>query len=153
MPKLTFMFEVNCSVDVPVVVGQDEVNGRRQLIPVTGGELKGEGIHGVLLPGAVDSQIIRPDGKCDLSARYAVRLDDGEGIYIENNGIRTVPPEYVEEVKNGGFIDPSLYYFCTTPKIETYSEKYRYLSYFIYVCSATRTKDSVIIRYYRVDQE
>lgn len=40
------------------------------------GEVIGNGFNGKVLPGGVDSQIIRPDGKCELSARYAIKLED-----------------------------------------------------------------------------
>lgn len=144
------IFSVKVKVDKPILIGQDEVVGRRQLISILSGELSGENIHGEVLPGGVDSQIIRPDGKCDLSARYAVRLDDGRCIYIENNGIRTVPKEYVEVVKRGEFVDPSLYYFCTTPVFEVYDESLRWLTEGIFICKATRLTDSVLIKFFKV---
>ena len=62
----------------------------RQLIPILSGTLTGapEGrypeLRGTVLPGGVDSQVIRPDGRCELSARYGV------GCWKAVNG--TVPP-------------------------------------------------------------
>lgn len=150
MESLEKIFSIAVRVDKPILVGQDEVVGRRQLIPILGGEVTGENIHGEVLPGGVDSQIIRPDGKCDLSARYAIRLDDGRSIYIENNGIRTVPKEYVEVVKNGRFIEPSLYYFCTVPTFEVYDESLRWLTEGIFICKAQRLTDKVLLNFFRV---
>ncbi len=73
-------------IDIVKFLGQDDVNGRRQLIPITEGELKGEDlngnpIHGVCLPGGVDSQVIRPNGICELSARYGAPV-----ILLYNRG-------------------------------------------------------------------
>lgn len=144
------VFRVEVVVDKPIVVGQDEIVGRRQLIPILSGEVKGNGFKGKVLPGGVDSQIIRPDGKCELSARYAIQLDDGAAIYIENNGIRTVPTEYVEDVKSGKFVDPEVYYFRTVPTFETYSEKYKWIMNCIFVCYATRLTDKVLIKFYKI---
>ncbi|NTW71764.1 MAG: DUF3237 domain-containing protein [Eubacteriaceae bacterium] len=144
------VFSIKVTVDKPIVVGQDEIVGRRQLIPILSGEVTGKDFNGKVLPGGVDSQIIRPDGRCELSARYAIQLDDGAGIYIENNGIRTVPPEYVADVKAGKFIDPELYYFRTVPTFETYSEKYQWLMNSVFVCSATRLPEHVLIKFYKV---
>jgi len=144
-------FTIAVKVDAPVVVGQDETAGRRQLIPILSGELTGEGLHGVVLPGGVDSQVIRPNGVCELSARYGVRMDDGSSFYIENNGIRTVPREYVPAVLQGGFIDPKLYYFCTTPSFEVYSPSLSWLTDKVFVCVATRMPDSVHLDYYSVE--
>lgn len=150
MSCLEEIFSITVKVDKPILVGQDDIVGRRQLIPIISGELIGKDIHGIILPGGVDSQIIRPNGICDLSARYAVKLDDGTSFYIENSGIRTVPSEYIELVKNGEFIDPSLYYFCTTPKFEVYSQELKWLTQSIFTCVATRLPDSVILKFYSI---
>ena len=150
------LFTISVRVDSPVVVGQDEINGRRQLIPIISGELSGVDINGntmngTVLPGGVDSQVIRPDGKCELSARYGVRLENGSSFYIENNGIRTVPQEYVQQVLNGGFVNPALYYFATTPSFEVYHDSLRWMENYIFVCKAIRTPTAVELHYYVVN--
>ena len=152
------MFTVECTADRPIVVGQDRVNGRRQLIVcptghVTGQDIDGKPIEGEMLGGCVDSQIIRPNGRCDLSARYAVRLSDGRSYYIQNDGMRTVPPEYAEKVFNGEFVDPSLYYFVTCPKIEVYDESLRWMENHVFFCLAERMPNSVRIKYYMIEKE
>ncbi len=152
------MFTVECTADKPIVVGQDRINGRRQLIVcptghVTGQDIDGNPIEGEMLGGCVDSQIIRPNGRCDLSARYAVRLSDGRSYYIQNDGMRTVPPEYAEKVFNGEFVDPSLYYFVTCPKIEVYDESLRWMENHVFFCLAERMPSSVKIKYYMIEKE
>jgi Protein of unknown function (DUF3237). len=149
--NLEEVFSIEVKVDKPIVVGQDEVVGRRQLIPILSGEVKGDKFKGVVLPGGVDSQIIRPDGKCELSARYGIKLEDGATIYIENNGIRTVPDEYIEAVKKGEFVDPNVYYFRTVPTFEVYDEKYRWMMKHLFICSATRLVDKVLLKFYKVE--
>lgn len=144
------VFEIRVKVAKPILVGQDEISGRRQLIPILSGKLTGERFNGIVLPGGIDSQVIRPNGICELSARYAIQLDDGEGIYIENNGIRTVPEAYIEQVKRGEFIDPALYYFRTTPTFEVYSEKYCWLTHYVFSCQAKRLPDQVILEFFQL---
>lgn len=144
------VFSIQIVVEKPIVVGQDEIVGRRQLIPILSGEVNGNGFKGTVLPGGVDSQIVRPDGKCELSARYAIQLDDGATIYIENNGIRTVPENYVEDVKAGKFVEPDVYYFRTVPTFETYNEKYKWMMNSIFVCYASRLPRNVILKFYKV---
>lgn len=144
------IFSILIVVDKPILVGQDDIVGRRQLIPILSGEVSGNGFNGKVLPGGIDSQIIRPDGKCELSARYAIQLEDGATIYIENNGIRTVPPEYVEAVKCGKFVAPDVYYFRTVPTFETYNEKYKWMMDHIFVCSATRLPENVLLKFYKI---
>lgn len=146
------VFTIAVKVAKPIVVGHDGINGRRQLIPILEGTIEGEGIHGIVLPGGVDSQVIRPNGICELSARYGVKLDDGASMYIENNGIRTVPDEYVEKVKNGEFIDPNLYYFCTKPEFELYGESVQWIKKKMFICKAKRLPDQVLLDYYVIEQ-
>ncbi len=152
------VFTVECTADKPIVVGQDRINGRRQLIicptgTVTGKDLDGNVLEGELMGGTVDSQIIRPGGRCDLSARYAVKFKDGRAIYIQNDGMRTVPPEYAEKVFNGEFVDPSLNYFVTTPKIEVYDESLRWMENHVFICLAERMPSTVKIKYYMIEKE
>ncbi len=149
------MFTISVTVEKPILVGQDSINGRRQLIPIIQGQLKGidtenKPLEGVVLPGGVDSQVIRPNGRCELSARYGVQLDDGRSFYIENNGIRTVPDAYVDTVIKGGFIDPSLYYFCTKPEFEVFDPSLNWLNNFIFICKAKRYPDRVDLIFYQV---
>ena len=151
MPYLRKSFTVSVEAEPPILVGQDEVYGRRQLIVCPRGTVEGD-INGTLLPGAVNSQVIRPDGVCELSARYGLLLDDGSSVYIQNDGIRTVPDEYVDAVKRGEFVDPDLYYFCTTPHFEVFDRKLDWLVQKVFVCSARRLPDKVLIEYYSVEQ-
>ena len=153
---MKYCFKVNVKVDKPIVVGQDGKNGRRQLIPILSGSVEGTDpdgneLRGRVMPGGVDSQVIRPDGKCCLSARYAVELSDGRSFYIENNGIRTVPAEYVPAVVNGEFVPADVYYFATTPFFEVYDDSLRFLENRVFVCKAHREPDSVEISYFMVD--
>lgn len=150
------LFTISVEVGKPIVVGQDSVTGRRQLIPiisgeVTGVDIEGDSFCGEVLPGGVDSQIIRTDGKCELSARYAVRLENGQSLYIENNGIRNVPKEYVQDVLQGRFVDPSLYYFATTPTFEVYCEELEWLTHHVLVCKAIREEEAVKITYFIIE--
>lgn len=150
-PFLKYRFKVTVEVGAPVLVDCDEKTGRRQLIPILSGELTGDGLHGTVLPGGVDSQIVRPDGRCELSARYGIRMDDGSGFYIQNDGIRTVPPKYASTVFKGEFVDPSLYYFCTTPKFEIFSDGLGWLTERVFICAARRLPNAVEIDYYSVE--
>ncbi len=151
------IFTIRVNVDKPVLIGQDDVKGRRQLVPITGGTLEGADPDGNILKGdvlssGVDSQIIRPDGVCVVSARYGVKLDNknGSSFYVENNGIRTVPAEYADIVKNGGFVDSILYYFCTSPKFEVFGEDLSWIERKMWFCSAVRKPNSVLLDYYMI---
>ena len=156
MKMLKKMFGVEVKVASPIVVGQDDIVGRRQLIPIVSGKLEGvdyqgKEISGEVLPGGVDSQIIRPDGICELSARYAIRLDDGRSFYLENNGVRSVPKEDVAKVVAGEFVESSHYYFATSPQFEIYDSSLDWLKKYFFVCQAKRYVDRVVLDFYLVE--
>lgn len=144
------IFSLKVKVGDPILIGSCVKSGRRQLIPILEGEVVGEKINGKVLPGGVDSQVIKVNGVCELSARYAIKLDNGESIYIENNGIRTVPKEFALDVFNGKFINPDLYYFRTVPKFEVYTDNYRWLTETLVVCEGKRYYDEVIIDFFKL---
>ena len=154
-PVLVKAFEIRATVAKPTFIGQDGKAGRRQLIAVTGGELVGFALpfNGVVLPDGVDSQVVRPNGRAELSARYGVRLNDGRSFYIQNDGIRTVPPEYIETVLSGGIAPAEVYYCVTHPSFEIYDESLRVLEDRLFITVATRNPDSIVLEYYMVELE
>ena len=124
--------------------------GTRRIIPIIGGEVHGEGINGKVLPFGADFQIVRPDELIDLEAKYAIETDDGAVIYVVNTGMRFGPKELLEKLKRNEPVDPSLIYFRTTPKFETGSEKYRWLMQHVFIGSAARHADHVVIDVHQV---
>lgn len=153
MPSLQLRFCVKAIVEEPIEIGRcdETLVGRRRLVPVTGGTVEGDGFNGVVLPGGVDSQVIHPNGKADISARYGLRFDDGTSIYIQNDGLRTVPAEDAKTVLEGGYVDPSHYYFVTSPQFEVYDESRQWMTQKLWVCTGIRKPDSVAISYYTVE--
>jgi len=153
MPSLKKQFSISVAVDAPVEVGRcdETMVGKRRLIVIPGGKVEGEGFEGSVLPGGVDSQVIHPNGKADISARYAVKFNDGTSIYIQNDGIRTVPAEDVKTVLDGGYVDPSHYYFVTSPQFEVYDKSREWMTQKIWICVGIRKPDAVIIDYYTVE--
>ena len=124
--------------------------GVRRIIPIHGGEVKGPGLDGEGIKGKVcgfgaDFQIIRPNELIELEAKYAFETDDGATVYVENRGIRFGPVELLEKLKRGEPVDPKLIYFRTQPRFETGHDKYRWLMQHIFIGSAARHPDRVIV--------
>ena len=119
--------------------------GVRRIIPITGGEVRGEKVNGKVLPFGADVQIIRPNELIDLEARYAFETDDGAVVYVENKGIRFGPVELLQKLRRGEPVDPKSIYFRTVPKFETGHQNYRWLMEHIFVASAARHADRVVI--------
>lgn len=152
-PKLIRAFDITARVDKPIFIGQDGKVGRRQLIAIKEGTLTGAALplDGVLLPGGVDSQVVRPDGRAELSARYGVQLHDGRRFYIQNDGIRTVSPDHIATVLAGEIAPSEAYYCCTRPEFEIYDDSLSILKTRIFICYAERFPDSIRLGYYMVD--
>jgi hypothetical protein len=66
-------------------------------------------------------------------------------VYVENKGIRFGPVELLQKLKRGEPVDPKLIYFRTVPKFETGHANYRWLMEYIFVASAARHADRVVI--------
>jgi hypothetical protein len=125
-------------------------HGVRRIIPVTGGEVRGERVNGKVCAFGADFQIIRPNELIELEAKYAFETDDGAVIYVENRGLRFGPIELMQQLKRGEPVDPRLIYFRTAPRFETGSEKYRWLMESLFIGSAARHVDRVVVDVHQV---
>jgi hypothetical protein len=124
--------------------------GVRRIIPITGGDVRGENLNGRVCPFGADFQIIRPNELIELEAKYAIETDDGAVIYVENKGLRFGPIDLLLQLKRGEPVDPRLIYFRTVPKFETGAEKYRWLMESLFIGSAARHADRVVIDVHQV---
>jgi hypothetical protein len=143
-----YVFTITARIGHVTLAG-DIGTGVRRIIPIVGGEVKGE-VNGKVLPFGADFQIIRPNELIELEAKYAFETDDGAVVYVENRGIRFGPVELLQQLKRGEPVDPKQIYFRTVPKFETGAEKYRWLMQHIFVASAARHSDRVVIDVHQV---
>ena len=125
-------------------------HGVRRIIPITGGDVRGELVNGRVLAFGADFQIVRPNELIELEAKYAFETDDGAVVYVENKGIRFGPVDLLQKLKRNKPVDPALIYCRTTPKFETGSEKYRWLMEHLFVASVARHGDRVVIDVFQV---
>ena len=62
--------------------------GERFIVPITGGCFWGgpghEALHGEVLPGGADRQLLRADGVKELDALYELRVHDGSVLTVRN---------------------------------------------------------------------
>jgi hypothetical protein len=124
--------------------------GERRFIPIIGGSFKGKKLSGEVLPEGADWQLVRPDGSTLLHARYTLRTKDDAIIYVENKGIRWCKPDVLAQLARGDTVNPSKYYFRTTPQFETGAPQYAWLNNIVAVCSGMRLINVVIIDFYSV---
>jgi len=144
-----YVFSLAIKIGTPIVAG-DFGQGVRRVIPVLGGEVRGEGIRGTIFPCGADFQIIRPNGFTELEAKYAFELDDGAIVYIENIGIRFGPKPLLDRIAQGEIVDPAQIYFRSVPRFETGAAKYRWLMENLFVGVGARHPDRVEIDVHQV---
>jgi hypothetical protein len=150
IPALETKYVFTITAKIGDVVSAGEIGtGVRRIIPIIGGEVQGM-VRGKVLPLGADFQIIRPSELIDLEAKYAFETDDGATVYVENKGIRFGPTDLLQKLKRGEAVDPKLIYFRTVPKFETGHENYRWLMEHIFVASAARHADRVVIDVHQV---
>src|SRR6187551_2838198 len=150
-PQLATKYVFTLTVRIGEVTSAGEIgHGVRRIIPILGGEVRGDDVNGKICAFGADFQIIRPNELIELEAKYAFETDDGAVVYVENTGIRFGPVELLQKLKRGEPVDPELIYFRTVPKFETGSEKYRWLMEHIFVASAARHADRVVIDVHQV---
>jgi hypothetical protein len=150
-PQLETRYVFTLTVRIAEVTSAGEIGtGVRRIIPIIGGEVRGEKVNGKVLPFGADFQIIRPNELIELEAKYAFETDDGAVVYVENKGLRFGPIDLLQKLKRGEPVDPKLIYFRTVPKFETGAPNYRWLMENLFIGSAARHADRVVIDVHQV---
>jgi hypothetical protein len=142
--------EIHARIGPPLEIG-DVPAGRRRVVPILGGTFEGPSLRGRIVAGGADWQIIQRDGLTVLDARYTLETDRGQTIYIQNAGLRHAPPDITAKLLAGQDVDPALVYFRTVPKFETAAADLQWLTRSIFIATAERHPDNVIIRVWRVE--
>ena len=148
-PGLRPLYTSRIDIASPLDLGNTP-HGQRRVINISGGAFSGPRLSGRVLPGGADWQIVRSDGIVEVAARYTLETDDGALISITNWGLRHGPPEVIARLSAGDKVDPSEYYFRTTPVFETGAPEYAWLNGIIAVAVGERRADAVIITAYEV---
>jgi hypothetical protein len=150
-PVLQTKYVFTITAEVGEVTSAGDIgHGVRRIVPITGGEVRGADVNGEVCAFGADFQIIRPNELIEVEAKYAFETDDGAVVYVENKGIRFGPVELLQRLKRGEAVDPTLIYFRTVPKFETGAAKYRWLMENLFVASAARHADRVVIDVHQV---
>jgi hypothetical protein len=113
-------------------------HGTRVTAPITDGHFEGPRLHGRVLAGGGDWTLLRGDGVLELDLRLTLETDDGALIHMTSFGLRHGPPEVIAAIARGERVDPSTYYFRTTPRYETSHPKYEFLNRLLAVASGDR---------------
>ena len=119
-------------------------HGTRATASIASGHFEGPRLRGKVLPGGGDWTLLRGDGVLELDLRMTLETDDGALIHMASFGLRHGPPEVIAALARGEIMDPSAYYFRTTPRFETAHPKYAFLNRLIAVSSGDRRAEGPI---------
>jgi Protein of unknown function (DUF3237) len=148
-PALTMVFKAKITLSPPVESGT--IDGKRKrFIPITGGTVSGPKLNGTIQLGGGDWQAIHDDGLTEIFARYAIKADDGTVIQITNPGVRVAAPDIIKRLAAGEDVDPSLYYFRSTPQFEVAKGPHDWLRRKVFVARGIRRPDHVLLEVFEV---
>jgi hypothetical protein len=147
--ELRSLLSAHITLGTPQELGETP-QGRRRIIPITGGKFAGARLSGRVLAGGADWQVVRRDGVAELDARYTLQTSDGALIYVSNNGYRHGPEEVIRKLAAGETVDPGAYYMRTTPRFETADERYAWLNRMVFVASGARHASAVELEIFQV---
>jgi hypothetical protein len=144
-PELRHVCDIEASLG-PIRDLGPTPHGRRRIIPVLGGVVKGPRLHGEIVPGGTDWQYVRADGILELEARYSIKASDGTEITVVNRGLRRASPDIMDRLSRGEAVDPALVYFRASPVFEAPAGPHEWLNQSVFVCTAERLPDRVRIK-------
>ncbi len=148
-PQLEFVLELRVTVGASLELGPGSC-GTRRTVPITGGIFSGPRISGRVLPGGADWQFVESDGVTHLEAQYVIETEDGVRIEVRNQGIRHATKEVLARIAAGESVPSSQYYFRTTPRFYPPDGQYGWLKRSVFLGSAERFADLVIVRVWAV---
>lgn len=146
------LFDMAVDLDTPFDFGGTR-QGRRILFQATGGTFSGERLRGTVLPGGGDWALFDAKGDLSLDVRLTLRTSDDALVNMTYRGLWITPPERRDEMVDAErrhHMDPSAYYFRTTPRFETGSRDYVWLNEVVSVASGYAIEGGVAYRVYRV---
>jgi hypothetical protein len=149
-PALEFEFRMRVQIGAPLDQGTWD-GERRRIMPIVGGTFAGPRFSGTVLPGVADWQLVqrdrrrRPPRRALHAAARRRHL-----VTVLNRGVRRGPPEVMARLAAGEAIEPSLYYFRTTPRFEVQGGPHRWLADNVFVCQGQRWPDVVELEIFRV---
>jgi uncharacterized protein DUF3237 len=128
-PGLLHLFTMRATLAAGLDSGEGPL-GRRTLNAVAKGEFQGERLRGEINPGSGDWMLTRNKIRV-IDARVVLRTEDGALIHMSYGGRATFPDELegaLRDASSRHLIDPSRYYFRTTPLFETGAAKYAWIN-------------------------
>jgi hypothetical protein len=148
-PKLDHVCDLIVELAAPREMGPGR-GGRRRIIPIVGGRVRGERLSGRIMNLGADWQTVFHDDVAELDTRYAFETDDGALIEVINYGFRHGPPDVIARLAAGEDCDPGAYYMRTHARLETGDARYAWVNRTLFIGTGARRASSVEIALFAI---
>jgi Protein of unknown function (DUF3237) len=149
-PSLSRVYRLEATVGEALELGEI-AEGRRRIVPLTGGTFTGPELNGKLLPGSsADWQLVLPDGTALGDIRYTLQTNDGALLYVQSRGVRHGSPEVLARLARSEDVDATEYTFRTSTQIETAASALDWLNKGVFISVGGRQPGAVIYETYLV---
>ena len=149
-PRLTQIYRLEATLGAALDLG-NVAQGRRRIVPLTGGTFTGPGLNGILLSGvSADWQIVLSDGTALGDIRYLLQTDGGDLLYVQSRGVRHGSAEVLARLGRGEDVDASEYTFRASTQIETAAEDLDWINKGVFISVGGRQPGGVIYETYLV---
>ena len=149
-PSLTRVYRLEPTLGEPLEFGEI-AEGRRRIMPLTGGTFAGPELNGRLLPGSsADWQFVLPDGTALGDIRYTLQTDDGDLLYVQSRGVRHGSADVLARLARGEDVDASEYTFRTSTQIETAAPALDWLNKGVFIGVGGRRPGAVVYETYLI---
>lgn len=156
-PRLEPIMQLVVQVGSPVeagVVTHGLGEGRRRVIPITGGRVqgmaRGQPMVGEVLPGGADFQLVTSATCAQLDARYILRLQDGSHIFVNNQALRTGSEADIAALVRGEAVPHERIYFRCAPRFEVERQDLAWMTQSLFIGTGARFPDRVEMVFYEM---
>jgi Protein of unknown function (DUF3237) len=148
-PTLAPLCELVVEVGAALDVGELP-QGRRRVVPITGGVVSGR-LQGRVLAGGADFQSVHEGGRiAHLDARYTLELDDGVLVQVRNLALRVTDADNGARLLRGEAVDPAAVYFRCQPSFEASAAPWRWLGERQFIGTGVREPARVRLAFFEV---
>jgi muconolactone delta-isomerase len=149
-PRLIPFYRLEATLGEPIDLG-DTANGRRRIVPLTGGVFSGPDIKGELIPGvSADWQTVLSDGTALGDIRYTLRTDGGDLLDVRSASVRYGPVAVLARLGRGEAVEPYEYTFRGAIRIETAAPALDWATKAVFISVGGRQSGRVIYETYHV---
>ena len=148
-PELRFFATLDVEVGPAIEVGRT-ARGLRRVIPITGGQARGDGWTARVMPGGADFQLVVGHTLAELQAHYVLETDASDRIYVHNSAVRHASAEVTAQLLRGEPVDPSQVYFRCLPRFETAAPALAWVNERLFVGTGVRLPSRVQMQFFQL---